>query len=247
MITILTGLLASRWGKCVLEAVILCGLVFGAYKMAEHVGRDRQKAADDQAQQVANETSRKDAVALKDQLVQQANSKADAAEQRAQLAQQEYTQLAGLVASLTQKSEAGRQQVSAVADSDLHADVVAKLALRRPGDGTPGYLPLEERAIDNTITQYPIEVEKNHALAEEVQKKSDQAQAESDVADARQAAFAADESYIAVLGKYYAELFNQHAPHKRAAKCLYLWGCGRLTINLDPPSRPAAVPAAGSK
>jgi|GEM_PF-5483341 len=237
MISILTGLLASKWGKYALEAVLVIGLVFGAYKAAEHIGRDAQKAADERQEQIANEAARKDAAALKDELVQQADAKASEAEQRAQEAQQQYTELAALVASLTQKSDAGRQQVSALADSDLHADIVAKLGIRKPADRTPGYLPAEERSIDNTVTQYPIELEKNDALTKEVDAKADQVQAVTDLADARQAAFEADESYIAVLGKYYAQLFNQHAPHRRAAKCLYLWGCGRVTVNLDPPGR----------
>ena len=34
MITMLTAMLASKWGRVLLEAVLVAGLVFGAYKAA---------------------------------------------------------------------------------------------------------------------------------------------------------------------------------------------------------------------
>jgi hypothetical protein len=237
MITTLSALLGSKYGKYVLEVVLVLGLVFGAYKWAEHRGRDAQRDQDNQAHAVEIEKSRKEAADSKDALVKLATDKANASEAEAATARAQFAQLAGILSNLDARSKQGQDQVSKLADSDLHGDIVSKLAIRKPDDNTPGYYAQEERSIDNTVTQYPIEVEKNKTLTGEIQQKDAEAKANKGTADARQQAFNADESYITLLSKYYTAIFNEHAPHKRAPQCLYLWGCGRLTVNLEPPKR----------
>jgi hypothetical protein len=230
-------MVGSKYGKYALEALVLFGLIFGAYKWAERRGREAQRDKDNQVQSLEIEKSRVEASGLKDRLVQQANASASAAEQRAQVAQQQFNVLAGVLSNLDTKARQGQEQVSKLADSELHADITAKLSIRKPGDVTPGYYVQEERSIDNTVTQYPIEVERGKTLAEEVQQKDAEARANKDAADARGQAFKADEDYITLLNKYYAALFNQHAPHKRGGKCLFLWGCGRITVTPEPPKK----------
>jgi hypothetical protein len=237
MITTLSALLGTKYGKYLLEVALVCGLVFGAFKFAEHRGRDAQRDQDNQAHAIEIEKSRKEAADAKDALVRQANEKATASEADAAAARAQFVQLAGILSNLDAKSKQGRDQVSALADSDLHGDIVSKLSIRKPGDSTPGYYAQEERSIDNSVTQYPIEAEKNKTLTGQVQQKDAEAKANKDTADARLQAFNTDESYITLLNKYYADIFNMHAPHKRAPKCLYLWGCGRVTVNLEPPKR----------
>jgi len=240
MITLITGLVGSKYGKYVLEIALVAGLIFGAYKWAEDRGKKVQKDRDDQAHSVEIEKSRKESSDLKDRLVAQANDKATAAEANAAGARAQFAQLAGVLATLDARSTQGREQVSKLADSELHADIVSKLGLRRANDLTPGYSAQEERSIDNTVTQYPIELDKNKTLAAQVGRKDAEAKANKDAADARQQAFQADEAYILLLSKYYVDIWNQHAPHRREAKCLYLWGCGRATINIDPPKKGTA-------
>lgn len=237
MITTLSALLASKYGKYILEVAMVLGLVFCAYKWAEHRGRDAQAEQDKQATSVQLEADRKEASALNSQLVQQANEKATAAQSDAEQAREQFATLAAEIAALTTRSQQGQQQVLRLADSELHGDIVGKLALRPANDPAPGYTPQEERKIDEAVTQYPIAVQQAQALSGEVDQRAKEAQANLDLANAREQAFEADESYIASLSKYWAELFNQHAPHKRAGKCLYLWGCGRITITPNPPAR----------
>lgn len=235
MITLLTGLLASKWGKYVLELVVVLGLVFGAYKWAESHGKSVQKETDDQHQAQEIETNRKVASDAKDQLVSQATAAASAADARSQQAQAQFAQLAAVVSSLNAKAKAGKDQVDGLKDSDLHGDIVSKLGVRPPGDTTVGYVPAEERAIDDAVTQYPIAKQENAALSGQVDAKTAEAKANRDVADANAKAIAADEGYIGILQKSYQDIYNQHPPRYRSGKCLFLWNCGRKEVKLPLP------------
>ena len=82
MITILTGLLASKWGKYILEFGGVALLVFGAYKWAESRGRATQRDSDDQKNTQQIEQARKVAADAKDAAITHAQADAAAADQR---------------------------------------------------------------------------------------------------------------------------------------------------------------------
>jgi hypothetical protein len=230
MITILTGLLASKWGKYALELVVVLGLVFGAYKWAESRGRSAQKDSDQQSQSKVIEQSRKEASDAKDALVKVSTDAAIAADARAQASQAQYAVLAGVLSNQQARSQAGTAQVGKLPDTELHADVVTKLAVRTPGDLTAGYLPKEERLIDDAVTQYPIFKEENATLTSEVSTKDAEAKAERDVADARLLTINTNVAYTALLEKDYKTLYNQHPPRYRSTVCLFLWSCGKKEL-----------------
>jgi hypothetical protein len=227
----------SKWGKYVLEAAVVAALLFGAYKYAEHQGSKNQKEKDDQASSAQIESSRKEAKDANDKVVKLANERAEAAEQRAKESQQQFSVLAQAFSALDQKSRDAHSQVDKLADSELHADIVSKLGIRKPGDSTPGYSAQEERAIDNDVTQYPIAAEKADNLGRQVEAKTKESAANKDAADARLAAFNSDESYIALLTEFYRRVYNEHPPRYRSAKCLFLWGCGKALVMPEPPRR----------
>lgn len=232
MITILAGLLASKWGKYALELIIVVSLVAGFALYFEHKGRTSQKNEDDQHQAAEIEKSRKEASDAKDQVVKLSTDRANAAEARAQEAQAQFTALAGVLSTLQAKSQAGRDQVSKLADSELHGDIVSKLGIRKPGDATPGYLPQEERTLDDTLTQYPIVQQENTTLQGQVTAKSNEAKANLDLANAKQQTIDAQNAYTLLLEKDYRDIFNQHPPRYRSAACLFIWKCGKKEVVL---------------
>jgi hypothetical protein len=232
MITILAGLLASKWGKYALELIIVVSLVAGFALYFEHKGRTQQKETDDQHQAAEIEKSRKEAADAKDQVVKLSTDRANAAEARSQQAKQQFTALVGQFNGLLAQSKAGRDQVSKLSDSELHGDIVSKLGIRKPGDATPGYLPQEERTLDDTLTQYPIVQQENVTLQGQVTAKSNEAQANLDLANAKQQTIDAQNAYTTLLEKDYQTIFNQHPPRYRSAACLFIWKRGKKEVVL---------------
>lgn len=237
MINVLSFLVTSKYGKYALELIVVLGLIFGAYKWAEHRGRTAQKDADDQHQSQEIENSRKEAKDAQNKLIQQANDKAAAAETDAQNARNQFTTLATLLQGLSTKEKAGHDQVGKVADSELHGDVVSKLGLRKPGDATACYVPSEERAIDEAVTQYPICRDERTALTGQVQTKQREVNDDNKVIEAKNAAIIASNNYIALLEHDYKTIWEQHPPRYRAGSCLFLWSCGRRKVELKLPER----------
>lgn len=236
MITTLTALLASKYGKYVLEIAIVAGLVFGAYKWAERRGRDAQKESDAQQQAQEIEKSRQASEKATEAMVNQAKASEAAADARAQAAQQQFASLAALLQGLAAKEQAGKEQVSKLADSELHGDIVHKLGVRPAGDSTACYLPAEERAIDDAVTQYPLCQQDKTALSGQVDAKGKEIQAANDVAAARQQAVDAQQKYIAQLEDDYKRLWELHPPLYRSGKCVWLWKCGKRQTAIKLPA-----------
>jgi uncharacterized protein HemX len=237
MVTTIGALLGTKYGKWIFEIVVVVGLVFGAYKWAEHRGRTQQKETDDQHQSQEIETSRREASDAKNQLVKQANDKASAAEADAKDARAQFTTLANLLQGLSAKEKAGHDQVGKIADSELHADVIGKLGLRRPGDVSACYLPSEERTIDEAVTQYPICKDEKTALTSQVASKQREVSDNEKVIAAKQQALDANDNYLKLLENDYKTLFEQHPPRYRSAGCLFLWSCGKRKVELKLPER----------
>jgi hypothetical protein len=231
VIATLTALVASKYGKIALEIVIVVGLVFGAYKWAEQRGRDAQKSDDDQRQTQQIERSRQEAQAAKDQLVDQANDQAAKADARAQAAEQRFNSLATLLQGIAGKQQQGSDHVRGLSDSQLHGDVVAQLKLRSPGDATACYTPVEERAIDDAVTQWPLCRQQSQALGQQVASAQQDTAAARDKASALQGTIDAQAAYERVLEADYKKIFDQHPPRYRAPACLWLWKCGKKQVN----------------
>lgn len=237
MLQLITFLTASKWGKYVLEVAVVAALLFGAYKYAEHQGSKNQRDKDDQASSSQIEQSRREAKEANEKVVKLANDRAEAAEKRAGLAEQQSAQLAMAFTALDRRSAEAQKGVDKLADSELHADIVGKLDLRPANDPAQGYYPKEERAIDTAVTQKPILEDKVQNLAQQASAKDAEAKANRDAADARKQAYDADEAYIALLSKFFAQVYNQHPPRYRSLKCLGLWGCGKAIAMPEIPRR----------
>jgi hypothetical protein len=233
MITTLTALLASKYGKYAVEALIVVGLVFGAYKWAENRGRVAQKETDDQKQTQDIEKSRQEAQSTKDQLVNQANSQAAAADARAQAAEERFNSLATLLQGIAGKQQQGNDHVRGLSDSQLHGDVVSQLKLRSPGDATACYTPVEERAIDDAVTQWPLCRQQSQALGQQVASAQQDTAAAKDKAAALQGTIDAQAAYERILEADYKKLFDQHPPRYRRAACMWMWKCGKKQVNFS--------------
>lgn len=231
MIATIEALMASKYGKYALEIIIVVGLVFGAYKWAEHRGRDAQKQFDDQQQTKQIEQSRHEAQATKDQLVNQANGQAAAADARARAAEDRFNSLATMLQGIAGKQQQANDHVRGLSDSQLHGDVVAQLKLRPPGDPTACYTPTEERAIDDAVTQWPLCRQQSTALGQQVTAAQQDTDAARDKAAALQKVIDADEAYQLILRDDYKKLFDQHPPRYRGAACMWLWKCGKKQVS----------------
>jgi chromosome segregation ATPase len=232
MIATLTALMASKYGKYALEIFIVVGLVFGAYKWAEHRGRDSQKQADDQQQTQQIENSRKEAQDAKDKLVEHANADATAADARAKAAEDRFNSLATMLQGIAGKQQQANDHVRGLSDSQLHGDVVAQLKLRSPRDDpTACYTPAEERAIDDAITQLPLCRQQSAALGQQVTSAQQDTAAARDKAAALQTEIDALDAYRRALEAAYKELHDQHPPRYRGAECLWLWKCGKQKVD----------------
>jgi hypothetical protein len=227
----LTMLVGSKYGKVALEIIIIVGLVFSAYKWAEHRGREAQKQADDQQQTQQIEQSRHEAQTAKDQLVNQANGQAAAADARAKAAEDREAALAVNLATIHGMQQAGNDHVRGLSDSQLHGDVVAQLKLRSPGDTTICYTATEERAIDDAVMQWPLCRQQSQALGQQVTAAQQDTAAARDKATALQKVIDADEAYELILRADYKKLFDQHPPRYRGSACLWLWKCGKKQVN----------------
>jgi hypothetical protein len=233
MIATLEALLASKYGKVALEILIVAGLVFGAYKWAERRGRDAQKSDDQQQQSTAIEKSRQEAQAAKDKVVDQAQASAVAAQQREQAAEDRFKALASTLQAIAGRQKAGSAHVSGLQDSELHSDVVSQLKLRSPADATSCYTAKEERAIDDAVTQYPLCKDQARTLGDQLAASQQQTAAAGDKAAALQQALDGRVAYEKVLEADYKQLFEQHPPRYRAARCLWVWKCGKRKVNFD--------------
>ncbi len=233
MITTLTALLGSKYGKYLLEVGLVSALVFGAYRYAEHRGAQAQKEADAQKQEQQIEATRKTASDLQAKAVDHANEDATAADARAQMAEQQFVNLVGLLQRLADKRQAGTDQVAKLPDSEVHPDIVAKLGLRPSGDQTPGYLPKEERAIDNAVTQYPLLQNQVDNLFKQVQQSQDDVEAQKDKVKAKQEVIDAQEAYRRTLEAGFKQLFDLHPPKYRSPKCLFIWKCGTRKTSIQ--------------
>lgn len=175
--TILLGFLGTKIGRyCILAVVILitATAVIAHYRArAIQQGEDNQKAADLEQQKTALLKENADA---KDQLSHAQGDVIAAGIQTKQamdLASRAQVVIDGLSSQMGALQKLRNQQDAAIVkipDSDLARDIQIKLGVRNAGDFTPGFTPLEMRAIDGAVTD-SANIQKQNDL---LQQKTDQ-------------------------------------------------------------------------
>lgn len=175
--TILLGFLGTKVGRyCILAVLVLITAVavIAHYRArAIQLGEDNQKAQDLEQQKTS---LLQDNANAKDQLAH-AQSDAVAAglqtKQAMDLATRAQVVIDGLSSQMGTLQQLRAQQDAAIVkipDSDLARDIQTKLGIRHTGDSTPGFTPLEMRAIDGAVTDSANLQKQNDAL----QQKTDE-------------------------------------------------------------------------
>jgi len=245
MLTALVPFLGNKWAKLGIEVALVAALALGirAYFLAEGKRAGRDEAAQSQQQELekARQQDRKDMQSV----VDKANGAlADAAKQR-QSAKDTLQKLAGFLGDLAKQHTAGESKVAALPDADLHGYVVSALNLRAAGDNSAGYLPVAERALAGCVTQYPLCQKQIQTEEEKIAAEQKNTAASDQVGAARLDAIKAKDAYIAQLESAFATLYNLQPPRYRAAKCLWMWKCGKRTAS-SPSHDIKVVPTAGT-
>lgn len=175
--TVLLAFLGTKTGKYCLVAMIVMIAAIGVaahyHAKWQQAGVDKQKSQDLEQQK---DTLLKENVDAKDQLARAQEDVITAGTQTKQamdLASRAQTVIDGLSNQVGALQKLRAQQdaaISRIPDSDLLQDIRGKLAIRKPGDLTPGFTPLELRALDGAVTDSVNIQEQNDTL----QKKTDE-------------------------------------------------------------------------
>jgi hypothetical protein len=231
MITALVPFLGNKWAKLGIEAALVGALVLGirAYFLAEGKRNGRDEAAQSQQQDLerARQQDRRDMQSV----IDKTNGTLADAEKQHRAADEALQRLAGILGDLARQRRAGESKVAAIADSDLHGYVLGALNLRAIGDKSPGYLPVEERALAGCVTQYPLCQKQVETEKEKLALEQKNTAASDQVGTARLEAIKAKDAYIGQLEAKFAALYNLHPPKFRSPRCLWLWRCGTRKVS----------------
>lgn len=220
----------SVWGRRIL-LVALALIVW--FVIREHYVREGEAKATVQAQQeqLKQQTQawQEERKSLLDGLAQ-ATSAIQAASQAIAASQARERAIQGELASLAGRQKEADNSLAKVPDSELHSRIVQQLAVRPPADATPGYLPNEERAIAQCLSNEPICEDRGTLLNKQIAELELQTHSTGEKYDALLTNYQAVLGYTGKLEAHYAQLYNSFAAKKRDPKCLWLWHCQKQTI-----------------
>lgn len=143
--------LGKKIGIAVLGVVLLSGATAVIYQKGKAAGYgDGQRAQLEDDKKLLDQQTQtfQDSLKRAQSQVQAANAQIEAANARSAI-------LAKAIAATSQMRQQAQEKVSALADKDLFADIVGKLAVRATNDPTPNFTFSELRKIDATVTDYP--------------------------------------------------------------------------------------------
>lgn len=225
----------SVWGRRILfvGGVAICWFVIREHYIRKGEEQARVSAAQQQLQQQTQEmqAERKnllDTITQATSAIEAATQAIAASQARVRVIQNEITSLAG------QRKEANAT-LAKIPDSELHTHIVQQLALRPLTDTTPGYLPSEERAISQCLTNQPLCEENNTLLNKQIAELQIQTHETGGKYNSLLVNYQAVLGYTGKLEQHYTVLYNTFAAKKRSVKCLWLWHCQKQTIPTPSP------------
>ena len=226
MISILP-LLTSKWGIriCIGVAVLLALFAWG--RAQKNAGKEEGEQEAAQETKTAIEQMR---AADRQQTQQQLEGLRELIDQYKEAfdqSQQRQAQLAQANALLSQQRQTVAESVTRVADSDLHGYIVQQLGLRPIGDRTQGYSFAEERELAKCVSDRPLCVQQVEKQKEQIAELQEGQRAQGEQLKAQQQRFDVAIAYTDRLEGYYAQLYSLFPRKTRAAKCLWLFRCGK--------------------
>lgn len=226
----------SVWGRRCLLLLVICIAAFAIREHYIHQGEKKQVVVEQQSTLKDTTAQTNDDRAVLLEGLKAATTALNSASASIAASQAQQQVLVGQLAQLSGQRVAADNTLKKLPDSALHGFVTTKLALRPPTDDTPGYQPVEERAIAQCVTDEPL-CEAGKAL---LQKQNDQKDVELKAQDEKDAAVRESYSLLAdfstKLEGHYVTLYNAFAAKTRGSQCLYLWHCKRQTISAPKPS-----------
>ncbi len=149
------------------------------------------------------------------------------------------------LARANQAQAAASSQLAALPDSQLFADIRARLA-RHAGDSSPSFYPDELREIDSNLVEQPYLEDRLSILSDKVQALSDKSDAQARQLAAASAETAALASYAAALHEHYRTAYNLAQPRVPLIVKIFTLGLKKqkkLTLPA-PEAIPVPTPAA---
>lgn len=228
--------LTSVWGKRVILAAAVLGLLLGArwYYIQEGVKRGREAAATDARAQI-EQNRVADRKEVENIYVQSAKQLEDA-RARFQMAQDALKRFSDVILQLSAKRAAEATYIAKIPDSSLHEHNIQVLGLRAPNDSTPGYLFPEERAIATCLSDHPLCEEQNKTLAAQVRSATDSTKALADQISTLKERDTALIGYANKVEHSYVDLYNS-IPRKRN------WFLTIITFGLRGKPKPLKMPS----
>lgn len=227
------------YGGIALAVLIGVGVV---YQKGKSAGAEQQKSEMVADAKVQMEEVRKAAEAEFQRITTASEAAIQEARASRQASERRESVLVSTLAGLSQQRQAASQQVSKLTDSNLHGAIVENLGIRSPQDTSPNYLPLEERKILETLTDYPLLKQQNQAIQAQVTEIRDQVSSLRQELGAVSAQAQAEKTLRLSYAQVYQQAYNLLRQKKRSARCFYIWRCGKEPL-LSIPSPEKLAPA----
>jgi hypothetical protein len=218
--TVLLALFATKWVRYGAGLALLLAALWGYGEYKSHQGKqegvsvghsDAARDAETARQQDRKELDAK--ISSLSQIASDAHSKAEKAEIAAGLKDE-------VIRSLVQQRQNAVNQVAGMTE----AQVAALVAKYTPRDLAA--CVAERPALESQVKEQDAKIaELSNAIAETKRENL----ATVDMLNSQQA-------YTTQLERDYVSLYNWQSPKIRAAKCMYLWKCGRKLIPFPAPN-----------
>lgn len=214
MIPFLITAWTKPWVRYAVAALAIAGLLLSARAYYIHhgktLGREEQKTEsnqDDANRQAADRTAT-------NELLKRYATALDASNAKTERLMLMTQQLVAANADLARRRNDQAAAVAKIPDSELHSYVIDVLKLRRPEDKTPGYLPVEERAIAKCVSEFPTCQEQVTKLNETVNSQADTIKSGLESASIQTTQYDTLAAYTNRLEGSYVDLYNRW-PQKR--------------------------------
>lgn len=228
----LLKLLANRWIVGGVLAALLIGAV-GWYFYSKGKAAGEEKAKQEEKQHI--EEARKEERAVLDKRMAAADAVIEGWKQAYDSSTARELRQAQVINALQQQRVERRQEVARLDDSALRPYIIQQIGKRRPGDATACYTAEEERVIADAITDQPLcqkTVDEQTKLRQEAENSKAALNGQIKSIESKVDALTV---YVTQLEGHYTVLYNLFPKKRRAPKCLWLWGCGKVTLNLPAP------------
>lgn len=199
---------ANKYARYAAAGIAVVILLLGIRAHFIHQGKEAGKEEAKAEISQDNETQRQAVRSESAKQIEEANHRAEQAQQAYAAAVANEAILAQAVSRIGGQRQAASEQLGKVADHDLHAYTVQKLSARASDDKTVGYTLDEERKIAQLVTDYPLLQEQLTAQSKQMQEVSGEVAALGQKVSAVESRYDALNTYTTEIERDYVILHN---------------------------------------